>query len=77
MQNSGYFDEKSKIHEQWNDKLCKNLLPTGSANYSACMKERIFAQKVSWGAIMPQTKLPLMGYSSKPTKQKSETATLK
>ena len=26
---------------------------------------------------MPQTKLPLMGYSSKPTKQKSEIATLK
>ena len=26
---------------------------------------------------MPQTKLPLMGYSSQPTKQKSEIATLK
>ena len=55
----------------------RNLLPIGRANYSTFMKDRIISQKVSWGAKIPQTKLPLMGYSSKPTKQKSETATFK
>ena len=45
----------------------KNLLPIGRTFYSAFMKDRILAQKVSQGAIMPKTKLPLMGYSSKPT----------
>ena len=55
----------------------KTLLQVDRSNYDGFEKDRIVAQNFAWDATIPQTKLPLMSYSSKPAKQKTEGAILK
>ena len=55
----------------------KTLLQVDRSNYDGFEKDRIVAQNFAWDATIPQTKLPLMDYSSKPAKQKTEGAILK
>ena len=50
----------------------KTLLQVDRSNYDGFEKDRIVAQNFAWDATIPQTKLPLMSYSSKPAKQKTE-----
>ena len=55
----------------------KTIQQLGTEQYSTFSRDRISSQSISFDARIPNQQLPLMGYSTKPSKQKTQINALK